>query len=107
MFDGVVGGEAGGEAEALFLGPPEGAEGEVLSGDGAADVDGDAGEGSELFVVEKVADLMAGGLVENEAVGAFEFVVIGDEDDGAVENAVGETGCGEEELALQAERSFL
>jgi hypothetical protein len=107
VFDGVVRGEPGGEAEAFFFGPPEGGEGEVLAGDGAADVHGDAGEGDEFFVVQEVADLVAGGLVENEAEGAIDFVVIGDEDDGAVEDAIGEAGGSEEEFSLQSQRGFL
>lgn len=107
VFDGVVCGEPGGEAEAFFFGPPEGGEGEVLSGDGAADVHGDAGEAGEFFVFEEVADLVAGGLVENETKGAVYFVVVGDEDDGAVEDAVGEAGGGEEKFALQTQWGFL
>lgn len=107
VFDGVVSGESGGEAEAFFLGPPEGGEGEVLTGDGAADVNGDAGEGGKFVGVEEVADLVAGRLVEDEAVGAVDFVVVGNENDGAVEDAIGEAGGSEEEFALQTQRGFL
>ncbi len=68
MPDGVVGGKTGGKAEAFFLGPPEGGEGEVLAGDRTADVHGDAGEGGKLRIGEEISHAFAGGLVQNETI---------------------------------------
>ncbi len=102
VLDGVVRGDAEGPAELCFL-PPEGGEGEVFAGDGAALMDGDFEEWGELFFLEEVADGVAGGLVHDEAECALVGGVFGEEDDGTVEDAVAEGGVREEELAVEAD----
>lgn len=102
MPDGVVGGEAGGEAQSLVCGPPQGREREVLPGHRAADVHRDAGEGGKLRVAEEISHPAAGGLVQNETVGTLGGVVIGEKDDGMVEAAVPEGRVGQKEATLEA-----
>ena len=107
MFDGVRRRNAGGESEAFFVGPPQGCEGEVFARDGTSDVHGDSGEGGELLVLEELSDPVAGRMIEDESEGAFVGAVLGEEDDGPVEDAVAQGGVGDEKLALEANRRFL
>ncbi len=103
VFDGVVCGDAGCKAKALLRGPPESGEGEMFAGHRSTDVNVDAREGGELFVLEEFAHLVAGRMIQNDAVGAFTGTVIGDEDDGMVENPFPQGGIGDEELALESD----
>lgn len=104
MLDGVVGRDPGGEAEPFLLGPPQRGEGEVFASDRAPDVDVDAREGGELFVFEEFADVVAGGLIQNETVGAVLGTMVSEEDDGVVEYPFSQGGIGDEELAAESDR---
>lgn len=103
----VSGRDAGGKAKPFLLGPPKGREGEVFAGHRAADMDRNAGEGGELFLFQKLADLVARRVVEDEPEGAFLGVVFGEKNDGAIEDAVAERGVGDEKLALEADGRLL
>ena len=99
--DRVMGGEARGEAQALFLGPPEGRKRQVLPGHRTANVDRDAGEGGELWIAQEVPDAAPGRLVQDEAVGSIGRVVLGEKNHRMVEAAVPERRIRQQEAALK------
>jgi len=103
-LDGLVGGNADVPLQALVVGPPKGGKGQVLARDGSAEVDGDVFQGLEGLVLEKVADAVAGRMVEDQAEGAFVGGVVGQEDDRAVENPVMQRGVRQQDFPLQVDR---
>jgi len=107
MLDGILGGDAGGETEFAVLIPPKGTEGELLTGDGAADVHRDARNAREGGIAEVVAHGLAGGLIENDSVSSLLRLVIDKKDHGSVERSVPKTGVGQEQIALKRGLRFL
>lgn len=107
MFDGILGRDPGGKAKAFFRVPPEGRESQVLPGERTADVDVDSGEGSILVLFEELADKVAGGIVEDQAIGALLGTVLGEENNGMVKNTFVQDRVGNEELALKTDLGFL
>ncbi|MFT7443858.1 MAG: hypothetical protein ACI9AF_000756 [Granulosicoccus sp.] len=97
---GFIGRDAGGEAE-FGVAFPEGGEGELVAGDWPAEVDGEFPELDEVFVREKVADGLTGGVVEDEAKGSFFGGIFGEEDDGLVEVTIAKGGVSDEDFFLE------
>ena len=85
MPDCVVGRNAGGVAQTLFLGPPEGREGEVLLGDGASDMNANPGQRGELLILQEVPYRMSGGVIENETACSVLGTMLGEKDHGMLE----------------------
>ena len=101
VVHGLLGGDADGPAQNLFFTPPEGGKSELVLGDGAAGVDGDEPQRGEILTGEEITDGFAGGVIENQAVGALAGVMLGEEDDGAVEGAVAQGGVRQEQLPME------
>ena len=105
VFDGGFGGDPHGPAQAEFFAPPERREGQLLVQDRSTLVDGKMAQGSKFLAVEKIAEHLAGRVVENEARRAVVRAVVGHQDDRAVECAVAQRRIRQQQLAAEQERS--
>ena len=103
MFDGVGGRDPGSKAQPLLLGPPESGKGEMFAGNRPTDMNINLGECRKLLILEKLAHLMVGGMVENEAVGSLLGIVFCQKDHGVREDALAQGGIGEKKLPLEAD----
>lgn len=104
LGDGILRGNTDGPAEAGFLAPPEGGKSELVAGDRPAIVNGKLAERGEFLLVEEVTDDFTSGLVQDEAEGSLVRMVLGKQDDGAVEGAVAQRGVRQKQLALELDR---
>ena len=64
-------------------------------------MDGDEPQRGEILTGEEITDGFAGGVIEDQAVGSLAGLVLGEEDDGAVEGAVAQGGICQEQLPLE------
>ena len=107
VLDGVVGGNPCREAKTLLLGPPKRCEGKMLAGDRPADVDIDPGEGGELLLLEEFTNLVAGRVIENQAMSPTRGGMLGEQDHRVAENTVSQARIGDEEISLKPDGRFL
>ena len=103
MFDGVGGRDPGSKAQPLLLGPPESGKGEMFAGNRPTDMNINPGECSKLLILEKLAHFVAGGMIEDEAVGSLLGIVFCQKDHGVREDALAQGGIGEKKLPLEAD----
>lgn len=94
MLDGVFGRNLLDDSQAAGLIPPECGENQVVFADWTAVVDADVAEWMKFGGGQKIADDLAGGLVEDESEGSVFGIVLREQDDGVVKGATGEgRGC--------------
>jgi len=64
-------------------------------------VHGDFGEVGEGFVFEEMANLVAGGVIEDQAESTFVSGVTGEQDHGSIEETIAERGIGKDQGAFE------
>ena len=85
--DGIFRGDAGGKFEFMTLWP-HGGEGQMFLADWSSEVNPDIFQWFKLIGAEEVTHGLFGRLIEDQAVGSFFEVMLGEENDAFVEYAV-------------------